>query len=309
MAEITASLVKELREKSGAGMMDCKKALSEAGGDLEQAVDWLRTKGLAAAAKKSGRIASEGLVGVAVSRSSAGSTGAIVEVNSETDFVARNDDFQGFVRDVTGLAVEAGDLDSLNAASYDGSTVAEKLTTMIATIGENMNLRRVATVSVGKGIVATYVHNALTDGLGKIGILVALESEGDTAKLETFGKQLAMHVAAAGPQSVSRDDLDPQSVDRERQIFIEQARDSGKPEEIVEKMVEGRLRKFYEEVCLLDQTFVIDGESKVYKAVEAAGKDAGGAITVKGFIRFALGEGIEKKEEDFAGEVAAAAGS
>ncbi|NQV48280.1 MAG: elongation factor Ts [Rhodospirillaceae bacterium] len=309
MAEITASLVKELREKSGAGMMDCKKALSEAGGDLEQAVDWLRTKGLAAAAKKSGRIASEGLVGVAVSRSSAGSTGAIVEVNSETDFVARNDDFQGFVRDVTGLAVEAGDLDSLNAASYDGSTVAEKLTTMIATIGENMNLRRVATVSVGKGIVATYVHNALTDGLGKIGILVALESEGDTAKLETFGKQLAMHVAAAGPQSVSRDDLDPQSVDRERQIFIEQARDSGKPEEIVEKMVEGRLRKFYEEVCLLDQTFVIDGESKVSKAVEAAGKDAGGAITVKGFIRFALGEGIEKKEEDFAGEVAAAAGS
>jgi len=306
MAEITASLVKELREQSGAGMMDCKKALSETDGNLEEAVDWLRTKGLAAAAKKAGRVASEGLVGMAVD----GTVGAVVEVNAETDFVARNDDFQGFVSTVANLSLTNGDIDSLKTASYPDNdrTVEEQLTHMIATIGENMNLRRVTTLGVEKGVVASYMHNAMSAGLGKIGVLVALESEGDTAALEGLGKQLAMHVAAANPQSISRDDLDAGLVERERQVLIEQARESGKPEEIIEKMVEGRLRKYYEEVCLLDQTFVVDGESKLSKVLEAASKDAGSPITVKGFVRFSLGEGIEKKEEDFAQEVAAAAG-
>ena len=307
MAEITAALVKELREKSGAGMMDCKKALSENGGDLEQAIDWLRTKGLAAAAKKAGRVAAEGLVAVAVS----GTKGAVVEVNSETDFVSRNEQFQGFVRQIAELALTAdGDLDKLLATEFPGGgTVSEKLTDMIATIGENMTIRRCESLSVGNGVLASYVHNAMADGIGKIAVLVGLESDGDKGKLEAFGKQVAMHVAAAKPQAVSRDDLDPEILERERAVLSEQARESGKPEEIIEKMVEGRLRKFYEEVCLLDQTFVMDGETQVAKAVEAAGKDAGGAISINGFKIFVLGEGIEKEEGDFAAEVAAAAGS
>ena len=308
MAEITAALVKELREKSGAGMMDCKKALSENGGDLEQAVDWLRTKGLAAAAKKAGRVAAEGLVAVAVD----GNKGAVVEVNSETDFVSRNEQFQGFVRDIAGLALAAdGDMDKLLAADFPGGkgTVADQLTDMIATIGENMTIRRCDALTVSNGVLATYVHNAMADGIGKIAVLVGLESDGDKGKLEAFGKQVAMHVAAAKPQAVSRDDLDPEILERERAVLSEQARESGKPEEIIEKMVEGRLRKFYEEVCLLDQTFVMDGETQVAKAVEAAGKDAGGAISINGFKIFVLGEGIEKEEGDFAAEVAAAAGS
>jgi elongation factor Ts len=307
MAEITAALVKELREKSGAGMMDCKKALTENDGDLEAAIDWLRTKGLAAAAKKSGRIAAEGLVGLAV----LGGKGAIVEVNAETDFVSLNETFQGFVSDVAGLALAGNDdVEKLQNTSYPNGegSVGDQLTHLISTIGENMNLRRVESLNVDKGVVAAYMHNATVPGLGKIGVIIALESDGDASKLDAFGKQLAMHIAATNPQSVSKDDLDPGAIEREREVLSQQAKDSGKPEEIIAKMVEGRLRKFYEEVCLLDQTFVIDGESKVIKAVEAAGKDAGAAITVKGFVRFALGEGIEKEEEDFAAEVAAVAG-
>ncbi len=306
MAEITASLVKALREKSGAGMMDCKRALSETAGDLEQAVDWLRTKGLAAAAKKSDRIASEGLVGLAI----AGNSGAIVEVNSETDFVARNDDFQGFVKTVAALALDHGDMDGLKAASYAdaGKTVEMQLTEMISTIGENMNIRRVGTLSVDSGVVASYTHNALATGLGKIGVLVALESGADADKLQGLGKQLAMHIAAANPQAISRDDLDPDAISRERQVLGDQARQSGKPEEIIEKMLEGRLRKFYEEVCLLDQVFVVDGENRVSQVIENAAKELGAPIELKAFVRFALGEGIEKKAEDFAAEVAAVSG-
>ncbi|UTW53383.1 elongation factor Ts [bacterium SCSIO 12827] len=308
MAEITAALVKELREQTGAGMMDCKKALAENDGDLDQAIDWLRTKGLSAAAKKSGRVAAEGLVAVAVD----GNKGAVVEVNSETDFVSRNEQFQDFVRGVASLALAAdGDMDKMLAADYPGAgrTVADQLTHMIATIGENMTIRRCDVMSVGNGVLSTYVHNAMADGIGKIAVIVGLESTGDKGKLEAFGKQLAMHVAAAKPQSVSRDELDPEILERERVVLSEQARESGKPEEIIGKMVEGRLRKFYEEVCLLDQTFVIDGETQVSKAVEAAGKDAGGAISINGFKMFVLGEGIEKEVGDFAAEVAAAAGS
>jgi len=297
MAAITAALVKELREKSGAGMMDCKKALGETDGDMDAAVDWLRTKGLAAAAKKSGRIAAEGLVGVAVE----GNTGAVVEVNSETDFVARNEQFQGFVAAAAKLALASnGDIDALNAMDFPGTgrTVAEELTHMISTIGENMNIRRVQVLSVDGGEVAAYVHGAVTDGLGKIGVLVA----GKGGDAQGFGKQVAMHVAATNPASLSRDDLDPELMEREKQVLTEQARESGKPEEIIEKMIVGRISKYYAEVCLLEQTFVIDGESKVGKAAEAAG------VEVKSFVRFGLGEGIEKKEEDFAAEVAAVAG-
>ena len=308
MAQITAALVKELREKTGAGMMDCKKALGENDGDVEASIDWLRTKGLATAAKKAGRVASEGLVGIATD----GAKGAVVEINAETDFVARNETFQAFVTTAAQIALTTGnDVDALKSAPFPGEerTVEEQLTHMIATIGENMSIRRVQTLSVDKGVVSSYIHTALAPGIGKIGVLVALETEADAAKADAFGKQLAMHVAAAKPQSVSRDDMDQETVDRERAIFAEQARESGKPAEIVEKMVEGRIRKFYEEACLVDQTFVIDGDTKVSKAIEAAGKDAGGSITLKGFSLFVLGDGIEKEEEDFAAEVAAVAGS
>jgi len=308
MAQITAALVKELREKTGAGMMDCKKALGENDGDVEASIDWLRTKGLATAAKKAGRVASEGLVGIAID----GAKGAVVEINAETDFVARNETFQNFVTTAANIALTIGnDVDALRAAPFPGEerTVQEQLTHMIATIGENMSIRRVQTLSVDKGVVSSYIHTALAPGIGKIGVLVALETEAVAAKADAFGKQLAMHVAAAKPQSISRDDMDQEVVDRERAIFAEQARESGKPAEIVEKMVEGRIRKFYEEACLVDQTFVIDGESKVSKAIEAAGKDAGGSMTLKGFSLFVLGDGIEKEEEDFAAEVAAVAGN
>ena len=306
MAEITAALVKELRGNTGAGMMDCKKALTETAGDVEAAIDWLRKNGLAAAAKKAGRVAAEGLVGVVTE----GNHGALVEVNSETDFVARNEAFQGFVSQVATLALEAGgDLEALGAATYPGGgTVGEALTGMIGTIGENMSLRRTAALRVSQGVIAAYVHNQAAPGLGKIGVLVALESAGDADKLAAFGRQLAMHVAAAAPQVVSAEDVDATALERERSVLAEQARASGKPEDIVEKMVQGRLRKYYEEVCLLDQSFVIDSESKVRQAVEAAGEDAGAPVAVTGFHRFQLGEGVERVGSDFAAEVAATLG-
>ena len=306
MAEITATLVKELRGNTGAGMMDCKKALTETAGDVEAAIDWLRKNGLAAAAKKAGRVAAEGLVGLVAE----GTRGALVEVNSETDFVARNEAFQGFVSQVAKLALEAGgDLEALAAAADPGGgAVGAALTGMIGKIGGNMSLRRTATLQVSQGVVAAYVHNQVAPGLGKIGVLVALESAGDGDKLAAFGRQLAMHVAAAAPQAVSADDLDAAALERERSVLSEQARASGKPEEIVEKMVQGRLRKYYEEVCLLDQTFVIDSESKVRQAVEAAGEDAGAPVTVTGFHRFQLGEGVEREASDSAAEVAATLG-
>ena len=306
MAQITAALVKDLREKTGAGMMHCKKALNENDGNLEASVDWLRTQGLAAAAKKSGREASEGLVGMAIDAGK----GAIVEINAETDFVARNEDFQHFVENVTSLAIGGdGSLDRLKDSAYAGGaeSVAETLTNMIATIGENMDLRRSASLKVANGVVSSYMHNALKPGLGKIGVLVALESNGDAGQVEALGKQLAMHVAAANPHVISRGDVDAGDLEREKTILAEQARETGKPDDIIEKMVEGRLRKYYEEVCLLEQTYVIDGETKVGKAIEAAGKEIGAPVELRGFVRFALGEGVEKKEEDFAAEVAAAA--
>jgi len=306
MAEITAALVKELRETTGAGMMDCKKALTENDGDMEASVDWLRSQGLAAAAKKAGRAASEGLVGVATS----GAKGALVELNAETDFVARNESFQDFAESLVQIALAGdGDVEALKAADHpSGDSVAEHLTQLISTIGENMDLRRSAVLEVENGVVSSYMHNAMKPGLGKIGVLVALESTGDAAALDALGKQLAMHVAAASPLALSRDDVDAGDLERERKILMEQARDSGKPEEIIEKMVEGRLRKYYEEVCLLEQTYVIDTDNNVEKAVEAAAKEIGAPVSIKGFVRFALGEGVEKEEEDFAAEVAAVAG-
>ncbi|WP_153768925.1 translation elongation factor Ts [Labrenzia sp. CE80] len=304
---ITAAMVKELREKSGAGMMDCKTALTESGGDMEAAVDWLRTKGLAKAAKKAGRVAAEGLVGVAAE----GSKAAVIELNSETDFVARNEGFQELVKNVAQVAVGTdGDLEAVSDAGYPASekNVKDSITDAIATIGENMTLRRTAVLSVSEGVVATYVHGAVTEGLGKIGVLVALESSGDKDKLNGLGRQIAMHIAATSPLALSTDDLDPAVVDRERSVFVEQARESGKPDNIIEKMVEGRIRKFYEEVTLVKQSFVIDPDKTVEQAVEALGKELGTDVKLTGFVRFALGEGIEKEEQDFAAEVAAATG-
>ena len=306
MATITAALVKELRDKTSAGMMDCKKALSESNGDLEAAIDWLREKGIAKATKKSGRVASEGLVGMATS----GTTGALVEVNSETDFVALNDEFQAAVTEITGLSLAAaGDFDKLAASKMgDGNTVSDFITNLIAKIGENMSLRRTEALSVTNGVVAAYMHNSVTDGLGKIGVLVALESTGDASALEALGKKVAMHVAATAPLALSVAELDPATVERERKVLTEQALASGKPEAIVGKMVEGRIRKFYQESVLLDQTFVMDGERSVGKVIEDEGKALGAEIKMTGFVRMALGEGIEKKEEDFAAEVAATLG-
>lgn len=302
MAEITAALVKELREASGAGMMDCKKALAENNGDVEASIDWLRKKGLAAAAKKAGRVAAEGLVGAVAD----GKTGALVEVNSETDFVARNEQFQSLVSAAAKAALLHGDVEALKAASHpDGGTIAEKVTTLVATIGENMNVRRAVRLSVPNGVVASYVHNAAAPGMGKIGVLVALESTGDVAKLQALGKQIAMHVAAANPQSLSIDQVDPAMLERERSVLAEQARASGKAEEIIGKMVEGRLRKYYEDVVLLEQLYVIDGESRVKQVVEKAAKEIGAPVKLTAFARMALGEGIEKEEKDFAAEVAA----
>ena len=306
MAEITAATVKELRERTGAGMMDCKKALAETNGDMEAAVDWLRAKGLSAAAKKAGRTAAEGLVGVAVE----GTRGAAVEVNSETDFVAKNEQFQEFVRNVAQIALaNGGDVEALKAASYPGGgTVEEKLTDNIATIGENQSLRRVAVVEVTKGAVVPYVHNAVTPGLGKIGVLVALESEAPAETLQALGKQIAMHIAAANPLALSGEELDPALIERERAIAMEKAKDSGKPQNIVEKMVEGSLAKFRKENALLSQLFVIDNKTPVAEVVATAAKEAGTGIEIASFVRFQLGEGIEKKQDDFAAEVAAAAG-
>jgi elongation factor Ts len=306
MAEITAATVKELRERTGAGMMDCKKALNEVGGDMEAAIDWLRTKGLAAAAKKAGRTAAEGLVGVAV----AGNRGAVVEVNSETDFVAKNEQFQEFVGTVTELAVRgAGTVESLLAASWPtGGTVDEKLTSNIATIGENQSLRRSAVLQVENGVVVSYVHNAVKPGLGKIGVLVALESAGDQDRLNALGKQLAMHIAAANPQALTGEELDPTTIERERAIAAEKASESGKPAEIVAKMVDGAIAKFRKENALMSQLFVIDNKTKIEDVVAAEAKAIGAPIELKAYVRFQLGDGIEKKESDFAAEVAAASG-
>ncbi|HEU4499482.1 MAG TPA: translation elongation factor Ts [Sphingomicrobium sp.] len=306
MAEITAASVKELRERTGAGMMDCKKALAENDGDMEASVDWLRAKGLAAAAKKAGRTAAEGLVGVAV----AGTKGAVVEVNSETDFVAKNEQFQDFVRNVSTLALEAnGDIEALKGAAYPtGGTVEEKLTDNIATIGENQSLRRTALLSVGEGAVVSYVHNAVVPGMGKIGVLVALEGAAPAETLQTLGKQIAMHIAAANPLALNADELDPALIERERAIAVEKAKESGKPDNIVEKMVEGSMAKFRKENALLSQLFVIDNKTPVADVVAGAAKEAGSPIALKAFERFQLGEGIEKAESDFAAEVAAAAG-
>ncbi len=306
MAEITASLVKDLREKTGAGMMDCKKALQECAGDFEVAVDWLRKKGLAAAAKKSSRVAAEGLVAVAV----AGTKGALVELNSETDFVARNDQFQALVDTIVNLElVEGADVDGLKQSSYPGTgrNVADEIAHHVGVIGENMNLRRVAFISVPQGAVVSYVHNAVVPNLGKIGVLVALESAADAAKLQALGKQLAMHIAAAKPEALTTSEVDPEALAREKQIFSDQARASGKPENIIEKMVEGRIRKYYEEVVLLEQVFVIDGKTKIADVIEQAAKEVGAPVKLAAFVRFALGEGIEQEKTDFAQEVAAAA--
>jgi elongation factor Ts len=306
MSGISASTVKELRDKTGAGMMDCKAALAETKGDMEAAVDWLRAKGLAKAAKKAGRVAAEGLIGLAAEPKQA----ALVEVNSETDFVARNQTFQDLVREIASAAVKVkGDTAKLAEAKYAGgkASVAEKIKELIGSIGENMTLRRAAHLAVGKGTVASYMHNQIAPGLGKIGVIVALESEGDADKLAAFGKQVAMHIAAANPQAVDASGLDKAVVERERAILIEQAKDSGKPDAVIEKMVEGRLRKFYEEVVLLQQPFVHDPDLTVGKALAAAEKDAGAPIKITGFHRFALGEGIDRPDSDFAAEVAAAA--
>jgi elongation factor Ts len=307
MADITAKMVKDLRDATGAGMMDCKKALTETNGDMEAAVDWLRTKGLAAAAKKAGRTAAEGLIGVTV----AGKRGAVVEVNSETDFVAKNDTFQGFVRTVTEIAAKLGsDVAALLAAPYpdsDGS-VNDKLTHNVATIGEHQTLRRAAIVEVSQGVVTSYVHNATASGLGKIGVLVGLESSAGVDVLEPLGKQIAMHIAAANPLALDETGLDPAMIERERAIAREKAATSGKPAEIIEKMIEGGVRKYAQENSLLTQVFVIDGKSKVADIVANAAKAAGAPIKIASYVRLQLGEGIEREEKDFAAEVAAAAG-
>jgi elongation factor Ts len=307
MAEVTAATVKDLRDRTGAGMMDCKKALNETAGDIEAAVDWLRTKGLAAAAKKAGRVAAEGLVGVATK----GTRGALVEVNSETDFVAKNEQFQDFVGNVTQVALDGSmtDVDALKAAAYPaGGTVDEVLTHNIATIGENQSLRRAAVVEVKEGVVVSYIHNAAAPNMGKIGVLIALESSASADALTALGKQLAMHVAAANPLALTGDDLSADLMARERAIAEEKAAESGKPADIVAKMVDGTMAKFRKENALLSQPFVMDGKTPVAEVVAAAGRDAGAAITLKSFVRMQLGEGIEKVESDFAAEVAAAAG-
>ncbi|MFL2770367.1 MAG: translation elongation factor Ts [Rhodospirillaceae bacterium] len=308
MANITAALVKELREKSGAGMMDCKKALAASDSDLESAVDWLRTKGLSAAAKKSSRVAAEGLVGVVID----GNKGALLEVNAETDFVARNEIFQGFVEAATKLSLSTGgDLETLKSInmSGEGRNVADQITHLTATIGENIQLRRSAELSVETGIVASYMHSAVKPNIGKIGVLVALESDGDSRQLLEFGKQVAMHIAAASPRFLSIDDVDADTQLRERQVLTDQAKESGRSEEVIGKMVDGRMRKFFEEVVLLEQGYVISEDKvKVSKIIESKGKELGAAIKITGFSRFVLGEGIEREAKDFAAEVAEAVG-
>ena len=308
MAQITATLVKTLRAQSGAGMMDCKKALTETDGELEAAVDWLRKKGLAAAAKKSGRVAAEGLVAVKAD----GAKAAVIELNSETDFVARNDQFQKLVSDLAGLVFESGEteVDAISALEYPGAgkSVSEVMTASISTIGENMNIRRAMVLEVEEGHVASYIHGAVAPGMGKIAVLVGLKSSADADVLSSLGKQLAMHIAAANPASLNEADLDPAMVEREKQVQMDKARESGKPENIIEKMIVGRMRKYLEEVVLTHQTFVIDGETKISDVIANAAKAAGTEIELVSYIRLELGEGIEKKEEDFAAEVAAVSG-
>ncbi len=308
MANVTASMVKALREQTGAGMMDCKTALNENDGDIEAAVDWLRAKGLSKAAKKAGRVAAEGLVAIAGS----GTKGVVIEVNAETDFVARNELFQQMVRAIADVALSVGgDFEALSNAPFPGSdkTVAEYVQEMVGQIGENMTLRRSAGFEVSAGAVSTYMHSATAPGLGRIGVLVAIESDGDAEKVGQFGRQVAMHVAATNPLAVDVDGVDPETVERERNVFREQAKESGKPENIIEKMVEGRIRKFFEESVLLKQAFVIDPDSTVEQALKALEADIGSPAKIVGFERFALGEGIDKEESDFAAEVAAAVGN
>ncbi len=307
MAEITAQMVKELREKTGAGMMDSKKALSETGGDMEAAIDWLRQKGIAKAAKKAARVAAEGLVGLAVD----GTVGAAAEVNSETDFVARNADFQEMVAEIAKVARDVeGETEALLAATMPSSSksVEDHVKDKVATIGENMNVRRFRRLAVGSGVVSSYVHNAVAEGMGKIGVLLALESEGDAAKLDAIGKQVCMHIAATNPASLDVADLDPELVERERKVLTEQARESGKPDNVIEKMIEGRLNKFYQEVCLMKQAFVINPDLTVEKALKEAEAGVGAPIKAAAFARLEVGEGVEKEETDFAAEVAAQAG-
>jgi len=304
---ITAAMVKELRDKTGAGMMDSKKALSENDGDMEAAIDWLRAKGIAKADKKAGRTAAEGLVGVSAS----GTTGAAVEINSETDFVARNADFQKMVAEIAGVAVAVDGtgsdvIEQVNAATLPsvGKSVEDHIKDAVGTIGENMNARRAARLTVENGVVASYVHNAAATDMGKIGVLIALESTGDADKLNEFGRKIAMHVAANAPASLDTDDLDPALVEREKSVLTEQARESGKPDNVIEKMIIGRMNKFYQEVCLMKQAFVMDPDITVEKAVENAAAEVGAPVKLAGYVRLAVGEGIEKEEEDFAAEVA-----
>ncbi len=306
MATITAALVKELRDKTSAGMMDCKKALMETDGNIEDAADWLRKKGIAKASKKSGRIATEGLIGLGQS----GTTSALVEVNSETDFVALNEEFQAMVREISTLAVStSGDVAALSATNMEtGKDVATSITDLIAKIGENMNLRRTEALSVNSGVVAGYLHNGVAERLGKIGVLVALQSDGDAEALNELGRKLAMHVAATSPLSLSVEDMEPAVVQKERDVLSEQARASGKPENIIEKMVDGRMQKFFKESVLLNQMFVMDPDRSIEQVIADEAKSMGTAIEMTGFVRMQLGEGIEKKSEDFAAEVAATLG-
>jgi elongation factor Ts len=305
MANITATMVKDLRDKTGAGMMDCKQALAETNGDMDQAIDWLRKKGLSKAAKKAGRVAAEGLIGVALDKNS----GALVEVNAETDFVARNDQFKDFVKSAAKLGLEAdGDVEKLLNKKMGADTVDATLKDLVAKIGENMSVRRATAISVDPGVVASYVHNASGPELGKIGVLVALKSAGDAGKLMVLGKQIAMHIAAANPLALTPAHLSKEVIEHERAIQADIARQSGKPENVIEKMLEGRMRKFYEESVLLNQVFVIDGETPVGKVVEKAAKDIGAPIEVEGFVRYQVGEGIEKVTTDFADEVKAMSG-
>lgn len=305
MANITAGMVKDLRDKTGAGMMDCKAALGETNGDMEAAIDWLRKKGISKAAKKAGRTAAEGLVGVAVGNEA----GALIEVNAETDFVARNDEFKGFVKSAALLALEeSGDLEKILNRKMGASNVQATLTELVAKIGENLSVRRATALAVSPGVVSAYIHNATSPELGKIGVLVALKSTADKAKLAALGKQIAMHVAAAAPLALTPAHLDKAVVDRERAIQTEIAKQSGKPDNVIEKMMEGRMRKFYEETVLLQQIFVIDGETRVEKVIEKAAKEFGTPVEIAGFVRFQVGEGIEKTDSDFADEVKQMAG-
>jgi len=308
MTEITASMIKNLRESTGAGMMDCKKALEQNNGNFEEATDWLRKKGIAGAAKKAGRVASEGLVSI----SQSGNKAAIIELNSETDFVAKNEKFQQLAKKISEYALETdGDIEKLNnfVSPDSKKKVSETVTENIAVIGENINLRRSAALEVKEGVIGTYIHNAVASNLGKIGVIVAVESTGDKGKLAELGKQLAMHIAAAKPEALNVENVDAASLEREKAIYAEQAKSSGKPAEIIEKMVEGRVRKYYEQVVLPEQLFIMDGKTKVSSIIEKTSKEIGAPVKITGFVQFTLGEGIEKEENDFASEVAAAAGT